>query len=82
MHHWIRACSFDQQLSDDGDAAERFLGGTPKSHPLRYQSASPAAQLPLGCPQLLVSGTEDTDVPHALTQEYAEEARKSGDSVW
>jgi len=49
--------------------------------PDAYAAASPAALLPLGCPQLLVSGGQDEDVPLALTRAYAAQARSSGDHI-
>ena len=69
--------AFAQNLSDDGDAAEKFMGCTPQGAEggRAYSVASPAAVLPLGCAQLLVTGTDDTDVPIALTREYAEDVR-------
>ena len=72
--------AFRQNLSDEGDAAERFMGGSPESvgGGSAYPAASPAALLPLGCAQLLVSGTDDTDVPIALTREYVEDVRQAG----
>ena len=78
--------AFAKKLSDDGDAVERFMGGGPDmSSELAqyYHTASPAALLPLGCAQLLVSGTEDDDVPIELTRAYAEKVRTShpADSV-
>ena len=78
--------AFRQNLSDDGDAAEQFMGGSPESVTVdgghsAYAVASPAALLPLGCAQLLVSGTDDTDVPIALTREYVADVRRAGDAV-
>jgi len=70
--------AFAKHLSDDGDATERFMGGGPEdSDELAryYNDVSPAALLPLGCAQLLVSGTEDSDVPIELTRAYAEKVR-------
>jgi acetyl esterase/lipase len=74
---------YSQKLSDDGDAAEKFMGGSPESVAggAAYPAACPAALLPLGCAQLLVTGTDDTDVPVTFTREYAENARKAGDPV-
>lgn len=74
--------AFRQSLSDDGDAAAQLMGGSPESVLVdgrsAYEVASPAALLPLGCAQLLVSGTDDTDVPIALTREYVEDVRRAG----
>jgi acetyl esterase/lipase len=62
-------------------AAEELLGGTPEEVPDRYATASPAAQLPLGVPQLLVHGRRDDTVPAKMSRSYAEQARQAGDDV-
>ena len=51
--------AYDMKLSDDGDAAEVFMGGSPESVAggAAYPAASPAALLPLGCPQLVIAST-------------------------
>ncbi len=60
---------------------EDFLGGTPAQVPERYREASPAALQPLGVPQVLVHGTEDEDVPVALSERYCERGQALGDPV-
>jgi acetyl esterase/lipase len=62
-------------------APEELLGGTPDQVPDRYASASPAARLPLGVPQLLVHGRRDDTVPAEMSRVYAERASRSGDEV-
>ena len=62
-------------------APEELLGGAPNQVPDRYASASPAARLPLGVPQLLVHGRRDDTVPAEMSRAYAEQARRSGDAV-
>lgn len=62
-------------------APEELLGGAPDEVPERYASASPAARLPLGVPQLLVHGRRDDTVPAEMSRAYAERARRSGDDV-
>jgi acetyl esterase/lipase len=47
----------------------------------RLRSASPAARLPLGVPQVLVAGTRDRIAPVALASAYAGRARAAGDAV-
>jgi acetyl esterase/lipase len=59
----------------------RVMGGTAGEHPERYAAASPIELLPLGVPQVLVWGEEDTIVPERLFEEYEAKAKKSGDSV-
>ena len=56
-------------------APEELLGGAPDEVPDRYASASPAARLPLGVPQLLVHGRRDDTVPAEMSRAYAEQAR-------
>jgi len=56
-----------------------FLGGKPEKVPARYQEASPAAFLPLGVPTTLVHGTNDEDVPYAMSQAYVKRAQAAGD---
>jgi acetyl esterase/lipase len=60
---------------------EELLNGSPTSVPERYAAASPAALLPLGVPQVLVHGTEDADVPHALSSDYHARALARGDDA-
>lgn len=67
------------QLSND--AAGAFLGGSPAAFPKRYATASPAALLPLGVPQILIHGSNDANVPLAVSQAYAQKAAKAGDNV-
>ena len=63
-----------------GGALDGLLG-PPSLRDLRLRSASPAARLPLGVPQLLVAGARDRIAPVALARAYAEKARAAGDSV-
>jgi pimeloyl-ACP methyl ester carboxylesterase len=57
------------------------MGGSPEEHPERYALGSPAEQLPLGIPQLLVHGRLDTTVPPTLSEDYAARARAAGDDA-
>jgi acetyl esterase/lipase len=60
----------------------RLLGGSPRQVPLRFDSTSPVALLPLGVPvTTLVHGTADTSVPYELSRRYAEAAVASGDAA-
>jgi acetyl esterase/lipase len=62
-------------------AVHEFLQGTPEQVPARYQEASPAALVPLGVPTTLVHGTDDEDVPYAMSTAYVKRARAAGDDV-
>ncbi len=69
------------QLGLGRDAAVELLGGDPQAVPERYATASPAALLPLGVPQVLVHGTRDNNVPFDVSQFYARKALEAGDDV-
>ncbi|HMA36211.1 MAG TPA: alpha/beta hydrolase [Chloroflexia bacterium] len=56
-----------------------LLGGAPSEVPARYATASPRELLPLGVPQQLVHGTQDENVPFAISQTYAAAATAQGD---
>ncbi|MEZ0094946.1 alpha/beta hydrolase [Streptacidiphilus sp. EB129] len=63
------------------NATAKLLGGDARTVPERYAVADPAALLPLGVPVTLLHGTEDEDVPVAMSREYASQAGKAGDDV-
>ncbi|HCI79435.1 MAG TPA: alpha/beta hydrolase [Ktedonobacter sp.] len=63
------------------DAAVALLGGTPQEVPERYATASPAALLPLGVPQVLIHGTNDDNVPIKVSREYYAKARLAKDDI-
>jgi dipeptidyl aminopeptidase/acylaminoacyl peptidase len=62
-------------------ATDQLMGGAPEDVPDRYESGSPAAQLPLGVRQVLVHGTADQVVPFDLSERYVERARGAGDDA-
>ncbi len=64
-----------------GGAAEQVMGGSPTSVPDHYRLGSPLARLPLGVPQLLVHGPDDTLVPVSQSRTYAAAAKAAGDQV-
>lgn len=63
------------------DTIRRLLGGGPKDVPDRYRDASPTRLLPLGVPQVCISGLRDQAVPFTHGKAYAEAARKAGDEA-
>jgi acetyl esterase/lipase len=54
-----------------GSAVPGLLGGDPAAHADRLQRASPIELLPLGVPQVLISGGRDTIVPASHARNYA-----------
>lgn len=60
---------------------EALAGGTLEAVPEHYAQASPAALLPLGVPQLLVTGASDRLVPTRLLAPYEQAAQRAGDRV-
>ena len=59
----------------------RLMGGTPEQYPERYAAASPMDLLPLGVPEILIHGTEDSSVPYDFSASYQETARARGDNA-
>ena len=62
------------------DAADGLLG-PPSLRELRLRSASPAARLPLGVPQVVVAGGRDPLVPLPTVRGYVAKAKAAGDAV-
>ncbi len=60
---------------------EQLAGGTLEAVPDHYAQVSPAALLPLGVRQLLVTGSDDRLVPTRLLAPYELAARAAGDEV-
>jgi acetyl esterase/lipase len=69
-----------ERIGPDG-AAARFMGGMPNEIPDRYAEASPRELLPLGVRQTLVHGTDDPDVPYAMSVAHAEAAGAEAELV-
>ncbi|HEY5036919.1 MAG TPA: alpha/beta hydrolase [Chthoniobacterales bacterium] len=60
-------------------AVDQLMGGSPEKFPRRYAEASPRQLLPLGVPQIFISGEEDPIVDPASVRAYAEAAKQAGD---
>lgn len=58
-----------------------LLDGSPKEVAPRYAQTSPRALLPLGVPQRLIHGEQDSVVPVDSSETYAAAAKAAGDSV-
>ena len=68
----------DMHVEACGDTPTQLLGGTPPPESPRTAQASPAALLPTGVPQLLVTGEDDYAVPPAHGEAYAALAASKG----
>jgi acetyl esterase/lipase len=64
-----------------GASVPGLLGGQPADLPRRVKCGSPIRMLPLGVPQVLVTGAGDVVVPRSQAIDYAEAARRIGDAV-
>lgn len=62
-------------------AVVELLGGLPHEVPDRWAVADPTRLLPLGVPQLFLTGEHDLVVPLGHAQAYAARARHAGDSA-
>lgn len=62
-------------------AVERLLGGSPEIVPERYLAGDPRSLLPLNCPQVLLQGTADEQVPPRLAELWSRAARGHGEMV-
>ncbi len=62
-----------------GSAVPGLLGGEPAAHPDRLRRVSPIEMLPIGVPQVLISGGRDTIVPPVHARNYA--AAGGGDPI-
>ncbi|MFC1408280.1 alpha/beta hydrolase family protein [Streptacidiphilus sp. N1-12] len=63
------------------DAAAGLLGGSAEQVPDRYAVTDPMALLPLGVTVTLLHGTQDANVPVAMSRAYATRAEQAGDQV-
>ena len=61
------------------DMISLLMGGAPDQVPGRYQQGSPVELLPLGVPQLLITGQHDPVVPVRLGDDYVARATAAGD---
>ena len=63
------------------NAAGELLGGSPEERPGRYAAADPASLIPLGAPVQIVHGTDDANVPIAMSRRFAAHAQAAGGDV-
>ena len=60
-------------------SAVSLMGGLPSEVESRYQAANPGDLLPLNVPQILLQGGNDGQIPLALPDRWADNARRQGD---
>lgn len=63
-------------------AAQAFFKTSPEKNSSLFLAASPIAQLPLGCPILLIHGFLDERVPVSYAREFNQRAIEAGDQMW
>lgn len=59
----------------------QLMGGSSKDKAAIYSQASPIELLPLGIPSAIVQGSIDSIIPLAMAEDYADAAKKKGDSA-
>ena len=67
--------AWELKLSDT--IVEKWLGGTPRQVPKRYDTASPIELLPMKTPQRLLHGTADGVVPFEMSGRYARASKNA-----
>lgn len=63
------------------DVIAGLMGGTEADQPNRYAQGSPVRLLPLGVPQIFLTGEHDQVVPANFADDYGAKARAAGDTV-
>lgn len=61
------------------DRVQNFMGGSPTDQPGRYRAGDPGELRPLICPQILVQGTNDNEIPPELPVYWSRTASSIGD---
>ena len=59
-------------FAHDKQEVINFMGATPGGAPDRYRAGNPGELLPLACPQFLLQGTDDDQIPPQLPIRWAE----------
>ena len=57
---------------------EHLMGGSPAAVPERYAAGDPGRLVPLVCPQAVVQGTDDGQIPPELPERWAAKVRRGG----
>ncbi|WP_174301558.1 S9 family peptidase [Caulobacter sp. S45] len=71
----------DTQTACGPEVLKKLAGPASKARRDVYADTSPSALLPLGVPQVVIHGTEDTTVPPVIGQAYVQAASAAGDKV-
>ena len=71
----------DTETACGPEVLKKLAGPPSKARRDVYADTSPGALLPLGVPQVVIHGTEDTTVPPAIGEAYVQAARAAGDKV-
>jgi dipeptidyl aminopeptidase/acylaminoacyl peptidase len=68
------------ELSNDGDAARRWLGCSPEQNQKLWDQLNPISNLPK-CPILLIHGKNDEEVPWSQSEAYIRALKAQGEEV-
>ena len=71
----------DTETACGPDVLKKLAGPPSKARRDVYADTSPFNLLPLGVPQVVIHGAEDTTVPPAIGRAYVQAARVAGDKV-
>lgn len=71
----------DRTICGEEKVVHKLLGGSPEQVPNRYDQTSPIELVPLGVPQIVISGADDWSAPPEDSRRYVEAARQAGDLV-
>lgn len=71
----------DGKPGECGANVDELLGGLPENVPERYRQSSPIELLPLGVPQVHITGAEDRIVPVAHGAPYRARAKRLDDAL-
>jgi acetyl esterase/lipase len=77
----LQAFADDKDRACDAGVVSNLLGNPQGDIAGRYRAASPRELLPLGVPQLLLTGAADRSVPPIHVTRYAAAAQASGDQA-
>lgn len=66
-------------LAHDKPEVYALMGGPPQYLNDRYEAGNPGDLLPFNAPQILIQGTDDSQIPAELPFRWAEMSRRMGD---